>query len=266
MESSSCRTETATRRRSPRPSARRVALAPIDSKGVKGPMLRLHGFASSNYHNVVKLVLIEKGLEFEEVTSYPPADEAYRSKNPIGKFPCLETEDGVVLGESKVILDYLEDAYPAVPLLPADPLERARVRELMEIVDLYLELPARRLYPQALFEQTVSDEIKDTARAELDRGVTALKARARYAPYVAGPTLTLADFGAAIHCPLISITTKAIYGEDLLEALPAVKRHRAMMGERASFKRVKADRAADVPAFARHRAGLSAPGGPDHRP
>ena len=45
-------------------------------------MLRLHGFASSNYHNLVKVVLIEKGLAFEEVPTYPPADDAYRSKNP----------------------------------------------------------------------------------------------------------------------------------------------------------------------------------------
>jgi glutathione S-transferase len=49
------------------------------------PMLRLYGFASSNYHNIVKLVLIEKGLEFEEITTYPPADDAYRSRNPTGK-------------------------------------------------------------------------------------------------------------------------------------------------------------------------------------
>jgi glutathione S-transferase len=87
-----------------------------------------------------------------------PADDAYRSRNPTGKYPCLETEDGSLLGESKVILNYLEEAYPAVPLLPANPLSRARVRELMEIIDLYLELPARRLYPQALFDGKVSAE------------------------------------------------------------------------------------------------------------
>src|SRR5262245_8090507 len=114
-------------------------------------MLRLHGFATSNYHNVVKLALLEKGLAFEEVTVYPPADAAYQAKNPTGKYPCLETEDGAMIGESKVILAYLEDAYPETPLLPADPLERARVRELMELIDLYLELPARRLYAEALF-------------------------------------------------------------------------------------------------------------------
>jgi len=216
-------------------------------------MLRLHGFASSNYHNVVKLALLEKGLPFEEVTSYPPADEAFRARNPTGKFPCLETEDGTLLGESKVILNYLEEAYPEVPLLPAKPVDRARVRELMEIVDLYLELPARRLYGEVLFGGKVSDEVKGTVRDELERGALGLRARARFAPYIAGPTLTLADFGAAIHLPLVSIASKAIYGEDLLAALPAVRAHRQLMNERESMKRVKADRREDVPRFERHR-------------
>src|SRR5438128_6334941 len=71
-------------------------------------MLRLHGFRFSNYHSLVKVVLLEKGLAFEEVVTYPLADEAYRAKNPTGKFPCLEIEDGTFLGESKVILNYLE--------------------------------------------------------------------------------------------------------------------------------------------------------------
>jgi glutathione S-transferase len=217
-------------------------------------MLRLHGFASSNYHNIVKLVLIEKGLEFEEITSYPPADAAYEAKNPTGRYPCLETEDGIFLGESKVILNYLEDAYPEVPLLPQNPIERARTRELMEIIDLYLEWPARRLYPQALFDGKVSDEVVDTVREELRRGVAGLEERARFDPYIAGGDLTLADFAAVTHLPLISIVTRAVYGEDLLEALPAVKRHRKMMGERKSLQRVKADRKDDLRKFTQHRA------------
>jgi glutathione S-transferase len=217
-------------------------------------MLRLHGFASSNYHNVVKLALLEKGLAFEEVTSYPPADAAYAARNPTGKYPCLETEDGSLLGESKVILHYLEEAYPQVPLLPADALRRARVRELMEVIDLYLELPARRLYGEALFGGKVGQEVKETVRAELERGVAGLRERARFEPFIAGPALTLADFGAAIHLPLVSFTTRAIYGEDLLGGLPGLGAHRALMGERASMKRVKADRREDVPKFERHRA------------
>lgn len=223
-------------------------------------MLRLHGFASSNYHNVVKLALLEKGLAFEEVTAYPPADAAFRARNPTGKFPCLELPDGSFVGESKVILNYLEEAHPKPPLLPPDPAGRARVRELMEVIDLHLELPARRLYPEALFGGTVSDEVKASAREDLARGVAGLAARARFAPYVAGPELTLADFGAAIHLALVSIAAKAIYGEDLLAGLPVAK-HRALMNERPSMQRVKADRQIDIPRFTEHSARARAPRG-----
>src|SRR2546422_880354 len=146
-------------------------------------MLRLHGFRFSNYHSLVKVVLFERGLEFEEVITYPLADEAYRAKNPTGKFPCLEIEDGTFLGESKVILNYLEDAYPDVPLLPENPLERALVRELMEVIDLYLEWPARSLYPEVFSAVgKVSDEVKSTARAGVAQGLTALKKLARFNP------------------------------------------------------------------------------------
>ena len=111
-----------------------------------------------------------------------------------------------------------------MPLLPADPLGRARVRELMELIDLYLELPARRLYAEALFGGKVSDEVKEHGAPGADcEASRASRQRARFAPYIAGPELTLADFGAAIHLPLISITTKAIYGADFLEDLPAVR-------------------------------------------
>ena len=122
-------------------------------------MLRLHGFAFSNYHSLVKVVLLEKCVDFEEVSSYPPADDSYRAKNPTGKFPCLELEDGSFLGESRVILNYLEEAYPSVALLPSDPLERARARELMDVIDLYLELPARRLYGEVFSSEGKVSEV-----------------------------------------------------------------------------------------------------------
>jgi glutathione S-transferase len=232
-------------------------------------MLRLHGFAASNYHNVVKLALLEKRIPFEEVTAYPPADAAFLARNPTGKFPCLELPDGTFVGESKVILNYLEDAHPHPPLLPADPAARARVRELMEVIDLYLELPARRLYAQALFGGKVSDEVRESVRPELERGIAALAARARFAPFIAGSELSLADFGAAIHLPLVGFAVKNIYGEDLFARLPAVARHRALMNERESLERVKADRQVDAPRFQQHYAaaprGAGDAGGRAHK-
>ena len=221
-------------------------------------MLRLHGFPFSNYHNVVKVVLLEKGLEFEEVVTYPPAAEAYRAKNPTGKYPCLEIEDGTFLGESKVILNYLEDAYPDVPLLPANPLERARVRELMEVIDLYLELPARRLYPEVFSSVgKVSDEVKSAVRPLLAQGVAGLKELARFDPYIAGPELSLADFSAAFHFVPVSIASKAIYGENVLAALPAVKRHRELMDRRELVQRVRAEQVADEQSFMHTRSRAS---------
>jgi glutathione S-transferase len=215
-------------------------------------MLRLHGFPFSNYHNVVKVVLLEKGLEFEEVVTYPPADDAYRAKNPLGKYPCLELEDGTFLGESKVILNYLEDAYPTVPLLPANPLQRARVRELMEVIDLYLELPARRLYPEVFSSSgKVTDAVKTTVRPLLAQGIAGLEKLARFDPYLAGPELSLADFSAAFHFVPVSIASKVVYGEDVLAALPAVKRHREMMNERELVQRVRAEQLADEQRFMR---------------
>jgi glutathione S-transferase len=215
-------------------------------------MLRLHGFRFSNYHNVVKVVLLEKGVPFEEIATYPPADDAYRAKNPTGKYPCLELEDGTFLGESKVILNYVEDAYPNVPLLPANPLERARVRELMEVIDLYLELPARRLYPEVFSSVgKVSDEVKSTVRPLLAQGVGGLEELARFEPYIAGSELSLADFTAAFHLVPVSIASKVIYGEDVLAALPAVKRHRELMDRREFVHRVRAEQLADQESFMR---------------
>jgi glutathione S-transferase len=164
----------------------------------------------------------------------------------------LEIEDGTFLGESKVILNYLEDAHPNLPLLPANPVERARVRELMEVIDLYLELPARRLYPEVFSSVgKVSDEVKTAVRPLLAQGVGGLKELARFEPYIAGPGLSLADFTAAFHFVPVSIASKAIYGEDVLAALPAVKRHRELMDRREFVHRVRAEQLADQESFMR---------------
>lgn len=127
-------------------------------------------------------------------------------------------------------------------LLPADPLGRARVRELMEVIDLYLELAARRLYPEALFDGTVTSETKGAVREDLRRGVAGLERIARFAPYLAGSEVSLADFSAAIHFPMVSIASQAIYGEDVLDAIPGVGEHRQLMYRRESLQRIRADR------------------------
>jgi glutathione S-transferase len=213
-------------------------------------MLKLCGFHVSNYHNKVRIALLEKGIAFAEDANVRPSQkDEYLALSPMGKVPYLEV-DGTRLCESGVILEYLEDAYPQKPLLPKDPLARAKVRELATVIELHLELVARRLYAGVFFGGTLSDGTRESVEKELAKGVRALKALARFEPFIAGQELTLADCAAAVHLPLVSLATKLAYGRDFLGDMPQVKPYLKMLGERPAVARVNADRKAAQEAMA----------------
>src|SRR6476659_9836133 len=125
-------------------------------------MLVLHGFSSSNYYNAVKLALIEKQLPFEEAQVYTGVGERYRpdylQQSPLGKVPCLQTEEGFI-SESRCIIEYLERAYPERPLYPSSPFAVAKLLELTQIIDLYLELAVRRVLPNYFARKPPPDSI-----------------------------------------------------------------------------------------------------------
>ena len=214
-------------------------------------MLKLCGFHISNYFNKARIAMLEKGIEFEmDANCRPSQDEAFVARSPMGKVPFLEV-DGKTLIESDVICEYLEDAYPQKPLLPRDPLERARVRELITIMELHLELVVRRLYPFVFFGQPPVEDVKQSVERALPKGLRALKSRARFAPYVAGSEFTLADCAAFVHLPLVSLSTRLAYGRDFLEEMPQVKPYIKKLEERPAFKRVSEDRKAAQAALAK---------------
>lgn len=207
-------------------------------------MIRLCGFHVSNYHNKVRIALLEKGVAFDEDASVKPSQkDEYLARSPMGKVPYLDV-DGVRLRESSVILEYLEDAYPDKSLLPRDPIERARVREIIVFVELHMELVVRRLYGGLFFGGSFSDETKQQVEKDIAKGVRALKAVAKFEPYIAGKELTIADCAAFVHLPLVSLVTKTAYGRDYLEDIPQVKPYLKMLGERPAFARVNEDRRA----------------------
>jgi glutathione S-transferase len=207
-------------------------------------MIKLSGFRISNYHNKVLIALLEKGVPFEEDANVRPSqDAAYVALSPLGKVPYAEI-DGARVCESGVILEYLEDAYPQKPLLPRDPMARAKVRELVTVLELHLELVARRLYPSAFFGGTISDGAKAAVEKDLDKGLRALKALAKFDPFIAGKELTLADCAAAVHLPILSLATKITFGRDFLADMPQMKPYLKMLNERPAFAKVAADRKA----------------------
>jgi glutathione S-transferase len=207
-------------------------------------MLKLCGFRISNYHNKVRLALLEKGVPHEEDPGCMPSQkDDWVGRSPMGKVPILEV-DGTTLTESEVICEYLEDAYPQKPLLPKDPIARARVRELVTHLELHMELVARRLYGAVFFGGKVSDEIREQVQKDLAKGVRTLQRLARFDPFIAGKELTLADCTAFVHLPIVSLATKLAYGADALEGVAQLKPYLKMLGERPAFARVTEDRKA----------------------
>ncbi len=209
-------------------------------------MITLHGFSVSNYYNKVKLALVEKGVAFDEVvTKTGRRDEEVLSCSPLGKIPYIRTEHGA-LCESQAILDYLEAAYPNPPLLPADPWQMAKVRELTTFVELHLELVARELYGKAFFGGEISEANAQRVRKRLETNIEAFKRLAKFDPYIAGATFTQADCAAWVSLPLVSMASKAVYGVDLLsEGGVDWKPYAKRIGERPSAQKVTADRKAD---------------------
>jgi glutathione S-transferase len=207
-------------------------------------MLKLCGFRLSNYVNKVRIALLEKGVPFEEDPGCNPSQkDEWLARSPIGKVPILELDGGRRLAESEVICEYLEETYPQKPLLPRDPYERAKVRELVTFIELHLELVARRLYGEVLFKTSIlSEEAKRAVEKDLGKGIRAFKALAKFSPYMAGPELTLADCAAFVSLPLVSLATKHAYGRDFLEDIPQLKPYLKMLGERPAFARVQEDR------------------------
>lgn len=216
-------------------------------------MINLCGFAVSNYYNKIKLVLLEKNIEFTEEVVRPSQDEALLKRSPLGKIPFIETEHGC-LSESQVILEYLEDAYTDTPLYPSNTFERAKCRELIQHLELNIELHARRLYSEAFFGGKASDDTKNEVKQALEKGLIGLARLAKFSPYIAGDTFTAADCVAFVHFFMISAVTQKIYGEDLaIKHLPQISEYLNLLETRATVKKVADERNATITAFLSQR-------------
>ena len=211
-------------------------------------MLKLYGFSVSNYYNMVKLALLEKGLPFEEVPFYAGQTPEALAVSPRGKVPVLGVKQGFI-NETSVILEYLEQSQEGPALLPADPFARAQVLALCREIELYIELPARACYAEAFFGMPVPEAIKEKSRAELLLGMGTLGRHGKFAPYVAGESFTLADLYFMYSLSLACGVGEKLFGLDLLEQLPKAKALLARLNEMPNAQKVEADRQAAMPAF-----------------
>lgn len=143
----------------------------------------LYDAARCPYCARVRLVLAEKALDYDPVEIDLDDRPAWLyAKNPLGKVPVLEEDGGLVLPESVVIMEYLEERFPEPALWPLDPAERALGRLLVEqfgarLGDAYY----------AVRRGSAGGE------AELSRRIDALDGLLEERPYLTGRDFGLAD-------------------------------------------------------------------------
>ncbi|MGE6694770.1 glutathione S-transferase family protein [Sphingobium limneticum] len=202
--------------------------------------LALHGYPVSNYFNAARAALIEKGAAFTIVPTRAAQDEAFLAHSAMGKIPYLRTGQGCI-AETVAILEYIEEVVPGVPLYPAGALARARARQIINIVQLYVETPLRSLYPGAFMGGVNAPETIAAVRPVVYRGMRALSQLVTPAPFLLGGQLTYADIFAFYHFDLGARAMRFTYGASLFDAVPGLHDWFDIMAARPSTRTVLAD-------------------------
>jgi glutathione S-transferase len=218
-------------------------------------MIKLYGFSASNYYNVPKLALLEKGIPFEEALTYIFAGAQYKPEyldiSPLGKIPTLETEQGAI-SESRAIVEYIERAYPDNALLPSNAFDIAKVHEIAQYVEIYFELVARRLIPNLLTGKAPDALIIKEVRNNLNKAALGLAKLSTFEEYAYGNQFTLADISVILHLPIVRLVGKTFLGGDVLEKVPGLTDYCLRMEERSAVIKVREDAENDRPHFMAH--------------
>jgi glutathione S-transferase len=154
----------------------------------------------------VRVYLAEKGLEVpvEHVDIFAGENRTpgFLARNPLGRLPVLELDDGTFLPESLAIVEYLEELHPDPPLIGRTPAERARVRALERAAEMgvlhrvgtiYIHGSSARTASAAALGARPSPEAVDYARSYLRATLAYLDGAIGDGPFVAGPRPTIAD-------------------------------------------------------------------------
>ncbi|HEB28976.1 MAG TPA: glutathione S-transferase family protein [Porticoccus sp.] len=118
--------------------------------------MKLYSVPHSPFASRVRIQIYAKNLPVEIIAPEGFRTPEYKKVNPTGKVPALDIGD-MVLPESAVIMDYLEEQFPETPLLPQDSKERALVNLFCRVPDTYISPALFPLFGQ-VFQKTMSDE------------------------------------------------------------------------------------------------------------
>jgi len=200
----------------------------------------LYGADYSVYVRIARMALEEKGISYDLVPVDVFAPDGvpawYLEHHPFGRIPAFE-HDGFRLFEASAIARYADEAFDGPALQPNDARSRARMNQIIGLLDAYgyramvWDVAVERL------EQSPPDEAliaKGLSQAEaVLRTLTALKSEG---PWLLGSQLTLADLHAA---PIIGYFVKVAEGQQLLAAFPDIVDWWGRIVRRDSFVRTE---------------------------
>jgi len=163
--------------------------------------VRLYSYFRSSAAYRARIALNLKGIAYETVSVHLVKDGGhnyrpeFRAINPQMRVPVLVTDQGDRLIQSLAIIEYLDETHPEPPLLPKDPIGRAKVRALAELIACDIH-PLNNTSPLRYLKNTMDQEqsaIDTWYHHWILAGFEALEGLIAAAPYACGETVTIAD-------------------------------------------------------------------------
>lgn len=204
-------------------------------------MIVLHGYQYSVYLRIVRMVLVEKGVPYSRVEVNPFASDMpkeYLNLHPFRRVPTL-IHDDYVLYETQAITRYIDEAFVGPSLQPVHARQRARMTQIISIIDAYGYLPmVRQVFSQRVFGPRigrVADEAQLRAGVEgSSRVLSALESIvALDGPVAGGGDWSLADFHLA---PMMAYLAAAPEGESAIAERAKLAAWWSVIRERASLR------------------------------